>query len=71
MTSVKQSAGAIRAICGTSTSTINVRYYMWYEGRSCGEPMQVADRRPGGRGLGGKSQVGLATLRSETFFFTL
>ena len=46
-------------------------YYMWYEGRSCGESQAVADARPGGRGRGGFSQIGLATMRSDTFFFEI
>jgi len=54
-----------------TTVKVGDTYYMWYEGRSCGEPRHVADQRPGGRGRGGKSQVGLATMRSETFFFTI
>ena len=46
-------------------------YYMWYEGRSSGEPRHLADTRPGGRGRGGISQIGLATMRADTFFFTI
>ena len=46
-------------------------YYMWYEGRSGGEPRAVSDRRPGGRGRGGFSQIGLATMRSDEFFFII
>ena len=55
---------------GTTVKVDGV-YYMWYEGRSSGEPRHVADTRPGGRGRGGISQIGLATMRSDTFFFTL
>ena len=44
-------------------------YYMWYEGRSSGETRSIADARRGGRGRGGFSQLGLATMRAETFFF--
>jgi predicted GH43/DUF377 family glycosyl hydrolase len=46
-------------------------YYMWYEGRSSGEPQVAADARPGGRGRGGFSQIGLATMRSDSFFFEI
>lgn len=54
-----------------TTVKVGDTYYMWYEGRSCGEPQAVADIRPGGRGRGGFSQVGLATMKSDTFFFTI
>ena len=54
-----------------TTIKINGVYYMWYEGRSSGEPRVVADQRPGGRGRGGFSQIGLATMRSDKFFFTI
>ena len=54
-----------------TTEKIDGVYYMWYEGRSSGEPRHIADTRPGGRGRGGISQIGLATMRSDTFFFTL
>ncbi len=55
---------------GTTIKVDDV-YYIWYEGRSSGEPRAVADKRLGGRGRGGFSQIGLATMRSETFFFTI
>jgi predicted GH43/DUF377 family glycosyl hydrolase len=54
-----------------TTVKIGDVYYMWYEGRSCGEPQAVADARPGGRGRGGYSQIGLATMRSDEFFFSV
>jgi len=54
---------------GTTVKVGNV-YYMWYEGRSSGEPRAVADERPGGRGRGGISQIGLATMQADVFFFT-
>ena len=53
---------------GTTVKVDGV-YYMWYEGRSSGEPRAIADARPGGRGRGGFSQIGLATMRADTFFF--
>jgi predicted GH43/DUF377 family glycosyl hydrolase len=43
-------------------------YYLYYEGRSSGEPQAVADMRPTGRGIGGFSQVGLATMKTDYFF---
>ena len=54
-----------------TTLKIDGVYYMWYEGRSNGEPRHIGDTRPGGRGLGGFSQIGLATMRSDKFFFTI
>ena len=52
-----------------TTIKVDGVYYMWYEGRSSGEPRAIADARPGGRGRGGFSQIGLATMRADTFFF--
>lgn len=54
-----------------TTIKVDGVYHMWYEGRSSGEPRHVADTRPGGRGRGGISQIGLAVMRSDSFFFTL
>jgi predicted GH43/DUF377 family glycosyl hydrolase len=51
-----------------TTIKVGDTYYMWYEGRSSGEPRSIADARPGGRGRGGFSQIGLATMRSDIFF---
>ena len=55
---------------GTTVKVGDV-YYMWYEGRSSGEPQAVADKRAGGRGQGGFSQIGLATMRADIFFFNV
>jgi len=44
-------------------------YYLFYEGRCCGEPQAQADARVTGRGRLGYSQIGLAKMRSDTFFF--
>jgi len=52
-----------------TTIKVDGVYYMWYEGRSSGEPQVAADARPGGRGRGGFSQIGLATMRADSFFF--
>lgn len=54
-----------------TTMKVDGVYYMWYEGRSSGEPRAIADVRPGGRGRGGFSQIGLATMRADQFFFTI
>ena len=44
-------------------------YYLYYEGRCCNEPQAQADARATGRGYGGTSQIGLATMTSDVFFF--
>lgn len=54
-----------------TTIKVDGTYYMWYEGRSSGEPRAIADKRLGGRGRGGFSQIGLATMESDVFFFTI
>ncbi len=44
-------------------------YYLFYEGRCCGEPQAQADARATGRGKYGFSQIGLAKMDSRSFFF--
>lgn len=52
-----------------SVVRVGKTWYLHYEGRSCGEFQAQADRRATGRGRAAFSQVGLATLQADTFFF--
>ena len=56
------------AIWPCAVAHVGDTYYLYYEGRSSGEPQAAADARSSGRGRGGFSQVGLATMRSDAFF---